>query len=67
MAAAACLSFAGVEATGFTNHGHIESPIKGATSGNTEYLAFFTRKDNDGVADKHDNSEAEIDALPSSS
>jgi len=34
---------AGVEAVGFEGHGVIESPIKGAVGGNTEYLALFTR------------------------
>jgi 23S rRNA (cytidine1920-2'-O)/16S rRNA (cytidine1409-2'-O)-methyltransferase len=34
---------AGVEAFGFKNHGVIESPIKGAASGNTEFLGYFTR------------------------
>lgn len=35
---------AGVEAAGFEGHGLIESPIKGAVGGNTEYLALFTRR-----------------------
>lgn len=34
---------AGVEAYGFKSHGVIESPIKGAASGNTEFLGYFTR------------------------
>jgi len=33
----------GISAHGFTCHGVIESPIKG-TTGNTEFLAYFTRK-----------------------
>lgn len=33
----------GFEEYGFKNHGVIESPIKGAASGNTEFLAYFTR------------------------
>lgn len=35
---------AGVEAASFSAHGCIESPIKGATSGNTEFLAYFRRQ-----------------------
>lgn len=35
---------AGIETHGFKNHGVIESPIKGAASGNTEFLAYFTRE-----------------------
>ena len=34
---------AGIEAVGFRALGFIESPIKGATSGNTEFLAYFRR------------------------
>jgi 23S rRNA (cytidine1920-2'-O)/16S rRNA (cytidine1409-2'-O)-methyltransferase len=37
-------SLVGVEAAGFEGHGLIESPIKGAVGGNTEYLALFTRR-----------------------
>lgn len=33
----------GVEDSGFTCKGHMPSPIKGATSGNTEFLAYFVR------------------------
>jgi len=33
----------GIKAAGFACSGTIESPIKGATSGNTEYLAHFRR------------------------
>ena len=33
----------GVVALGFTAEGHIESPIKGASGGNTEFLAVFNR------------------------
>ena len=35
---------AGIEAAGFRALGCIESPIKGATSGNTEFLAYFRRQ-----------------------
>ena len=35
---------AGIEAAGFSARGCIESPIKGATSGNTEFLAYFRRQ-----------------------
>ena len=35
---------AGIEAAGFRGQGCIESPIKGATSGNTEFLAYFRRQ-----------------------
>ena len=34
---------AGAEALGFVAQGVMESPIKGATSGNTEFLAHFIR------------------------
>jgi 23S rRNA (cytidine1920-2'-O)/16S rRNA (cytidine1409-2'-O)-methyltransferase len=34
---------AGVEAAGFRAAGHMESPIKGAAAGNTEFLALFHR------------------------
>lgn len=34
---------AGAEALGFIPQGVMESPIKGATSGNTEFLAHFIR------------------------
>ena len=34
---------AGAEALGFMPQGVMESPIKGATSGNTEFLAHFIR------------------------
>ena len=33
----------GLMAYGFKNHGLITSPIKGAASGNTEFLMHFTR------------------------
>jgi hypothetical protein len=33
----------GIEAAGFEGAGHLESPIKGAVGGNTEYLALFHR------------------------
>ena len=33
----------GVAALGFTSEGHIESPIKGASSGNKEFLALFKK------------------------
>ena len=33
----------GIAALGFTSEGHIESPIKGASSGNTEFLAWFQK------------------------
>jgi 23S rRNA (cytidine1920-2'-O)/16S rRNA (cytidine1409-2'-O)-methyltransferase len=35
---------AGYEAAGFRCAGWIESPIKGATSGNTEFLAYLQRR-----------------------
>ena len=35
---------AGVEGRGFTFRGHIESPIKGASAGNTEFLCHFSRE-----------------------
>ena len=34
---------AGIEAEGFQAHGCIDSPIKGAASGNSEFLAYFSR------------------------
>lgn len=34
---------AAIEEVGFTCKGHMASPIKGATSGNTEFLAYFVR------------------------
>ena len=34
---------AGIEAAGFTSSGCIESPLKGAVGGNTEFLAHFQR------------------------
>ena len=34
----------GIAALGFTNEGSIESPLKGATGGNTEFLAVFKRQ-----------------------
>lgn len=34
----------GWEDVGFQCEGYIESPIKGATSGNTEFLAYFVRR-----------------------
>ena len=33
----------GIAALGFTSQGHIESPIKGASSGNKEFLAWFQK------------------------
>lgn len=33
----------GVVGHGFSAHGHMLSPITGATSGNKEFLAYFTR------------------------
>ncbi len=33
----------GIAALGFTSEGHIESPIKGASSGNKEFLAWFQK------------------------
>lgn len=33
----------GVEACGFVSQGHLESPLKGNTSGNIEFLAYFKR------------------------
>ena len=33
----------GIAALGFTSEGHIESPIKGASSGNKEFLALFRK------------------------
>jgi len=33
----------GIAALGFTVEGHIESPIKGASSGNKEFLAMFKK------------------------
>jgi len=35
---------AGIEAFGFTRKGVMESPLKGDKSGNTEFLALFTRE-----------------------
>jgi hypothetical protein len=35
---------AGIVASGFSALGCIESPLKGATSGNTEFLAYFRRQ-----------------------
>ena len=34
---------AGIEAAGFAAHGWMESPLKGAVGGNSEFLAYFTR------------------------
>lgn len=34
---------AGIVAAGFTSSGCIESPLKGAAGGNTEFLAHFQR------------------------
>lgn len=34
----------GIAALGFTNEGSIESPIKGATGGNIEFLAVFKKQ-----------------------
>lgn len=33
----------GVIALGFTSQGHMESPIRGASGGNTEFLAVFKK------------------------
>lgn len=33
----------GVVALGFSSEGYIESPIKGASGGNTEFLAVFKK------------------------
>ncbi len=38
---------AGFEEAGFVSRGCIESPIKGAVSGNTEFLALFERTSHD--------------------
>ena len=35
---------AGIEAAGFAAHGWIESPIRGAVGGNSEFLAYFSRR-----------------------
>ena len=34
---------AGIEAAGFAAQGWMESPLKGAVGGNSEFLAYFTR------------------------
>jgi 23S rRNA (cytidine1920-2'-O)/16S rRNA (cytidine1409-2'-O)-methyltransferase len=34
---------AGIVAAGFEAHGWMESPLKGAVGGNSEFLAHFTR------------------------
>ena len=34
----------GIAAHGFASQGHMLSPITGATSGNKEFLAMFTRQ-----------------------
>jgi len=39
---------AGIKESGFAFRGVIESPIKGATSGNTEYVAYFAREPSPG-------------------
>ena len=36
---------AGIVAAGFTSSGCIESPLKGAAGGNTEFLAHFQRQE----------------------
>lgn len=33
----------GIVALGFTSEGHMKSPIKGASGGNTEFLAVFKK------------------------
>ena len=35
----------GIEAMGFEAKGVMESPIRGATSGNKEFVAYFLRQD----------------------
>ena len=38
---------AGIKDAGFEAHGWMESPIKGAVGGNSEFLAYFSRRSKD--------------------
>jgi len=50
---------AGIVAAGFSALGCIESPLKGATSGNTEFLAYFRRHAAGGA----DAPDGDVDAI----
>ncbi len=50
---------AGIVAAGFSALGCIESPLKGATSGNTEFLAYFRRRAAGGA----DAPDSDVDAI----